>query len=94
MRIFVSNLPAKTTETDLRRLFANHGKVVKAWLTAPAEEGGHGFVEMSFGEAQVAIRALNRSWYKNRRLNVQKSRFIPGRQQRHSENSRVLSSLS
>ena len=85
MRIFVSNLSKDTTDHDLRKIFSRHGKVVKSWMVEDYETGesrGHGFVEMTMAEAKNAIRILDRSWFKNRRINVQKSRFIPGRGRR------------
>lgn len=81
MRVYVSNLPKDATHNDLRKIFARHGKVMKAWIVEDQETGdsrGFGFVEMPFGDAQNAIHILNRSWFKNRRLNVQKGRFHAG----------------
>lgn len=80
MRVFISNLPRETRGIDLKNAFSEHGRVLKAWLVEDPETGFHkgiGFVEMPFGDAMKAIKAMNRSWFKNKRINVQKSRFMP-----------------
>lgn len=85
MRIFVSNLPNDTSEHELRKLFSRHGRVVKSWVVEDHDSGEgrrHGFVEMTMAEAKNAIRIMDRSWFKSRRINVQKSRFVPGRGRR------------
>ncbi len=90
MRIFVSNLPTDTTDHELRRLFSRFGKVVKSWIVEDHETGegrGHGFVEMTMAEAKNAIRIMDRSWFKSSRINVQKSRFTPGRGRRDRRDS-------
>ena len=71
MRLFISNLHPETTGSDLRRVFNDHGHVIKSWIVLDEETGrprGHGFVEMDFKDAMKAMKALNRSWFKNRRL--------------------------
>jgi len=61
--IFVAKLDFGVTNDQLRQLFEQHGKVLKASVATDRETGksrGFGFVEMSdAGEANTAIRALD-----------------------------------
>jgi len=63
MKIYVGNLAATTTDTELRAAFAIHGAVESARLATDKETGqpkGFGFLEMlSDDEANKAISALN-----------------------------------
>jgi RNA recognition motif-containing protein len=88
MRLFISNLHPETTGSDLRRTFNAHGHVIKAWIVLDEESGkprGHGFVEMDLKDAMKAMKALDRSWLKNKRIFVQKSRFMPHRRRNKTE---------
>lgn len=92
MRLFISNLHPETTGSDLRRAFNAHGHVIKSWIVLDEESGrsrGHGFVEMDFKDAMKAMKALDRSWFKNRRMHIQKSRFMPHRRRNKSEDRRT-----
>ncbi|MGD8771723.1 MAG: RNA-binding protein, partial [Gammaproteobacteria bacterium] len=63
MNIYVGNLAFRTTEDDLRQLFAEHGEVSSVKIIADRETGrsrGFGFVEMpNQAEAEAAINAIN-----------------------------------
>ncbi|PIQ28829.1 RNA-binding protein [bacterium (Candidatus Blackallbacteria) CG17_big_fil_post_rev_8_21_14_2_50_48_46] len=88
MRLFVSNLPLKTRDHDLRRLFSPYGRVVKAWIVedeTTRESRGFGFVEMDLVDARDAMRELDRSWFQESRIYVQKSRFMPSRRRESTE---------
>ena len=59
MKLFVGNLPASTTDSDLQDLFRPFGEVTSARVTKAKFSGrsrGFGFVEMlpQFGERAVA----------------------------------------
>lgn len=62
-KLYVGNLPYTVTDSDLQRMFADHGTVQSAQVIIDRESGrskGFGFVEMaSAEEAEAAISALN-----------------------------------
>jgi RNA recognition motif-containing protein len=73
MRIFVNNLPFKTTEEELSDLFAEFGKVNSASIITDRESGrsrGFAFVDMADGEAREAIGSLDGYEINGRRINV------------------------
>lgn len=63
INIYVGNLSFKTTEDEVRDLFAQHGDVDRVSLVTDRETGrprGFGFVEMrDAGQGRAAIEALN-----------------------------------
>jgi len=76
MRLYVGNLSFKTTEDELRELFAQYGGVNSASVISDRETGrsrGFGFVEMSEG-GNEAIEALNGQEVQGRRLTVNEAR--------------------
>lgn len=82
-RIFVGNLAPDTSETDIRTLFSQYGKVRGLDLTVDVfsrQCRGFGFVEMEGHEARAAIAALNGKTFKDRPLKVNEER---PREQRH-----------
>ncbi|MFB3431329.1 MAG: RNA recognition motif domain-containing protein [Phycisphaerales bacterium] len=62
-KLYVGNLPFRSTEDELRDLFGQHGEVSSASIVMDRETGrsrGFAFVEMSDdGDAETAINALN-----------------------------------
>ena len=76
--IFVSSLPFKLTESELKAAFEKHGEVTSAKIITDRESGrskGFGFVEMSDDEAaQQAITALNGSTLGGREIIVNEAR--------------------
>ncbi|MCE5293463.1 MAG: RNA-binding protein [Chlamydiales bacterium] len=77
-KLYVGNLPHRTTEDELRNLFAQYGTVVSAQVIVDRDTGrskGFGFVEMSSdSEAQAAIDALNGQEFDGRPLTVNEAR--------------------
>lgn len=77
-KLYVGNLPHRTTEDELRNLFAQYGTVVSAQVIVDRDTGrskGFGFVEMnSDSEAQAAIDALNGQEFDGRPLTVNEAR--------------------
>jgi RNA recognition motif-containing protein len=62
MQIYVGNLPLKTTDEQLRKMFEEHGKVRAATVGVDKKTGdalGYGFVDMPVkSEARKAVDAL------------------------------------
>jgi RNA recognition motif-containing protein len=74
MNMYVSNLSFHTTDEDLRKLFAQFGKVVSAKVISDQYTGrsrGFGFVEMeSDKDGEEAIKNLNMKEIEGRAMNV------------------------
>ncbi len=82
MKLFVGNLPFKTTEDDVRELFEAYGEVQSVKIIKDHDTGrsrGFGFVEMDEGSATSAIEALNNSDFAGRPLHVDKAKDRPRR---------------
>lgn len=77
-KLYVGNLPYTATDSDLQRLFEEHGAVQSAQVVVDRDTGrskGFGFVEMETGEgAQSAISALNGQDLGGRSLTVNEAR--------------------
>ena len=78
MNIYVGNLAFRTTEDDLRQLFAEYGEVSSVKIISDRETGrsrGFGFVEMpNQAEAEAAINAINDTDVGGRNLRVNEAR--------------------
>lgn len=78
IKIYVGNLPFRTTEGDLRGMFEQHGEVASAAVVLDRETGrsrGFGFVEMSNDDqAKQAIEKLNGYSMEGRALVVNEAR--------------------
>jgi RNA recognition motif-containing protein len=78
MRIYVGNLPYSVTDEDLREVFGEYGELSSAEVIKDKFSGqskGFGFVEMPNGsEADAAIKELNESPFKGRKLTVNEAR--------------------
>ena len=78
MKLYVGNLSFKTSESQLRDLFAAHGEVASASLVMDRETGrprGFGFVEMNDNsQAQAAIAALSGKNVDGRDLTVNEAK--------------------
>lgn len=78
MRIYVGNLPYSVTDDDLRSLFSEFGELGSAEVIKDKFSGqskGFGFVDMpSNSEADAAIKALNESDMRGRKLTVNEAR--------------------
>ena len=73
-KIYVGNLPWRTTDIQLNELFAAHGDVLSVRIISDRDTGrsrGFAFVTMTTAEAaQAAIAALNGSLLEGRTLVV------------------------
>ena len=77
-KLFVGNLPYKTTDTDLKDMFSQNGEVSEAVIIMDRERGvskGFGFVTMTNdAEADAAIDAWNGKDIEGRALTVNEAR--------------------
>lgn len=77
-KLYVGNLSYNTTDSDLQRLFEQHGTVESAQVVVDRDSGrskGFGFVEMaSDQEAQAAIAGLDGQEVDGRVLKVNEAR--------------------
>ncbi len=77
-KLFVGNLPYKTTETDLRDMFSQNGEVAEAAVIMDRERGlskGFGFVTFNNdAEADAAIAMWNGKDIEGRALTVNEAR--------------------
>lgn len=77
-KIYVGNISFRSTEDELRELFAKHGEVESVKIITDAQTGrakGFGFVEMSSeDDAKKAINALNGTEFMERTLTVSEAR--------------------
>lgn len=77
MRIYVGNLPFRTSADDLRSLFEEHGVVQDCVIPMDREtqrSRGFGFVDMDDADAQGAIAALDGMDFDGRQLRVNEAR--------------------
>lgn len=72
--MYVGNIPFSVTETDIHKLFSNHGFVSEVKLIRDRHSGqlrGFGFVTMeNADEMAVAIKALNDFAFQGQPLKV------------------------
>ena len=77
MRIYVGNLPFRTTQEELRDLFAGYGVVNDCVIPVDRETGrsrGFGFVDMDDETGRGAIEALDGADLDGRALRVNEAR--------------------
>jgi len=78
MRLLVRNLSRKSTETDLKKLFEEHGRVQSCTIVLDAEtkrSKGFGFVDMPVsGEAKAAVKELNGKEFDGIQIRVKKAK--------------------
>ena len=75
--LYVGNLPFSATETEIRSLFEQHGKVDSVKIINDRETGkprGFAFVDMTTTEAEAAIQKLNGFQMNGRALRVNEAR--------------------
>ena len=76
-QIYVGNLPYRSSEEDVRDLFAQYGEVSSVKLITDRETGrprGFGFVQMEDSDATAAIEALDGKEFEGRVLKVNEAR--------------------
>jgi hypothetical protein len=75
--LYVGNLPYRANESSVRELFAQHGTVHSVRLMKDKHTGkrrGFGFVEMSAGDGEGAVLALNDTEFQQRTLKVREAK--------------------
>jgi RNA recognition motif-containing protein len=80
-KMYVGNLPFSATEDQLRQLFGQHGEVQSVAVITDRATGqprGFGFVEMSDGDADKAMRALDGQDMGGRSIKVNEARAREG----------------
>lgn len=86
MNIYVGNLPYTVSEADLNQAFSAFGKVSSVTLINDKFSGqskGFGFVEMpDNSEADAAIKGLNETDFKGRKITVNQAKPKSDRPQR------------
>lgn len=74
MNMYIGNLAYGVTEEELKEMFSAYGEVASVSLVKDRFSGqskGFGFIEMpNNSEADVAIKALNKSMLKGRDIKV------------------------
>jgi RNA recognition motif-containing protein len=71
--LYVGNLPYDASEDDIRSAFSAHGQVHSVKVVTDRETGrprGFAFVEMSEGDAESAVKAMNGKDFGGRALRV------------------------
>ena len=83
MRIYVGNLPYRSTENELREIFAEHGEVISASIVMDRETGrsrGFGFVTFEDNDAaDAAIARMDGADLDGRNIRVNEARDRGGR---------------
>jgi cold-inducible RNA-binding protein len=78
-KVYVGNLPFRTTEDELSELFSQAGAVESVSIITDRETGrskGFGFVSMNADEADKAIAQFNGAQFGGRALTVNEARPI------------------
>ena len=76
-KVYVGNLPFKTTEEDLANLFSQVGSVESVSIITDRDTGrskGFGFVSMGSDDADKAIAQFNGQDFNGRALTVNEAR--------------------
>tara|TARA_X000001036_G_C20450778_1_gene713254 strand:- start:454 stop:702 length:249 start_codon:yes stop_codon:yes gene_type:complete len=77
MNIYVGNIPFRSTNDDLQKVFEAHGEVISVFLPTDRQSGrprGFGFVEMSDDDGKKAIAELDGFEMDGRNLRVNEAR--------------------
>ena len=77
MNIYVGNIPFRSTNDDLQKVFEAHGEVISVFLPTDRQSGrprGFGFVEMSDEDVKKAIAELDGFEMEGRNLRVNEAR--------------------
>jgi len=81
-KVYVGNLPFRTTEQELANLFEQVGPVESVSIITDRETGrskGFGFVSMASADADKAIAQLNGTQFNGRALTVNEARPVERR---------------
>jgi len=73
MKLYIGNLSYSTTEEEIKELLAEYGTAESIELIKDRHTGqskGFGFIEMNNSEADAAIKGLNETNFKGRKLKI------------------------
>ncbi|MFW5813016.1 MAG: RNA recognition motif domain-containing protein [Fibrobacterota bacterium] len=76
-KLYIGNLPYRTTETDVRKLFNKYEPIHSLVLISDRETGrsrGFGFIELENPNADAAIEELGDTIFGGRNLRISKAR--------------------
>jgi RNA recognition motif-containing protein len=76
-KLYVGNLPFKSTEDDIHNLFSQYGEVESVNLITDRETGrsrGFAFVEMPDDQANAAMQSLDGTDFDGRNLRINEAR--------------------
>ncbi|MDR0305679.1 MAG: RNA-binding protein [Chitinispirillales bacterium] len=76
-KLYIGNLPYRTTENDVRALFAKYEPIYSTVLIADRETGrsrGFGFIELEKTNAEAAITELGNTIYGGRTLRISRAK--------------------
>jgi|TergutMp193P3_1026864.scaffolds.fasta_scaffold04883_4 RNA recognition motif-containing protein len=75
-KLYIGNLPYRTTEGDVREYLRNYGPIYSVILIYNSETGqtrGYGFVELENAAAEAVLRELNDTQFMGRNLKIRKA---------------------
>lgn len=76
-KLYIGNLPYRTTESDVRKFFSKFEPIHSIVLISDRETGrsrGFGFIELEDGNADAAISELSDSMFGGRNLRISRAR--------------------
>ncbi|NLG16414.1 MAG: RNA-binding protein [Fibrobacter sp.] len=76
-KLYIGNLPYRTTESDIRKFFAKYEPIHSVALISDRESGrsrGFGFIELEDQNADSAIAELSDSMFGGRNLRISRAR--------------------
>lgn len=95
-RIYVGNLPFKTTDEELKKLFEEYGNVKYANVIRYKKSGrskGYAFVVMEEMDAQTSVENLNEKEYGGRIIKVREAKPRENYPREDKANSEELKSM-
>ncbi len=76
-KLYIGNLPYRTTESDIRNFFSKYEPIHSVVLISDRETGrsrGFGFIELEDANADAAISELGDSMFGGRNLRISRAR--------------------
>jgi len=76
-KLYIGNLPYRTTEADVRRFFGKYEPIHSVVLITDRETGrsrGFGFIELEEDRADAAVTELGDTMFGGRNLRISKAR--------------------
>ncbi|HON10628.1 MAG: RNA-binding protein [Fibrobacter sp.] len=76
-KLYIGNLPYRTTESDVRKFFSKYEPIHSVVLISDRESGrprGFGFIELEDANADSAIAELSDTMFGGRNLRISRAR--------------------